>query len=341
MSLRIPRPIVATPTRRYYAAHADTGAAKKRFVQAKCYLHDKKIKEDDEAFNRNQPARFKKMFMDLPAYEKWFTLIPVDRHEEESKRVKAGRPFSKKKLELLLDVKEKRVLNMDYWGQFGETTVPLELTRTDQFGRGTFERFEGPLSMLLEHINSAKDSLTQLYLAQHSLLDLPGTLRDDLPTPTLIQNIGKGDIYASSLWMGTRKTVTPLHRDPNPNLFVQLAGKKTVRMFRPEVGRKLYEDVRAKLGKSPGMANMRGEEMMQEEEMKALEHVVWNFDKSGDPNNKGVEVELKKGDGMYIPLGWWHAVRGKGSGPVVSVSCSASMLDEYANGCLQVNWWFR
>lgn len=38
----------------------------------------------------------------------------------------------------------------------------------------------------------------------------------------------------------------------------------------------------------------------------------------------GFEVELGPGDGVFIPRGWWHAVRGSGEG----VAGSA-------------NWWFR
>jgi hypothetical protein len=326
MSCRIPRPLIAPPTKRYYAAPAIV--PKKRFSQAKCYLDDQELKEGDEHFDRNAPARFKNMFKDLPAYDKWFKTVPVDTTEEEAKRLRMGRPMSKKKLQMQLEVREKRVLNMEYLEQFGDLTVPLELTRGDQAGKKTFERFEGPFSMLLKHIDAAKSGQSQsvqsqLYLAQHSLLDLPEALRDDLPTPGLIKKIGQGDVYASSLWMGSKNTVTPLHRDPNPNLFVQLSGKKIIRMFKPEIGKQLYEQARASLGKSPGMANLRGEEMMEEEEMRALEHVVWKYDMTADPQNKGIEVELKKGNGVYIPLGWWHAVRGKGTGPVVSVSRSA------------------
>jgi hypothetical protein len=96
------------------------------------------------------------------------------------------------------------------------------------------------------------------------------------------------------------------------------------------------------LGREGGSANMRGEEMMQGEEMAALETEIWGREKKGD-ETIGIEVELKKGDGLYIPLGWWHAVRNTAKGPNVSVSC-AILLTEGVNAdmCfLQVNWWFR
>lgn len=113
--------------------------------------------------------------------------------------------------------------------------------------------------------------------------------------------------------MGRPPTRTPLHRDPNPNLFVQLAGHKVVRLMRPEVGRGVYERIAR-----GGRANMRGEEMMSGTEMAGLEHAVWEDE--GEGSVVGVEAELRSGDALYIPLGWWHAVRGVGTGANASVS---------------------
>ncbi|KAJ4380491.1 hypothetical protein N0V86_003846 [Didymella sp. IMI 355093] len=160
----------------------------------------------------------------------------------------------------------------------------------------------------------------RIYLAQHSLADLPTALQADLPTPALLTKLGRGDIYASSLWMGRPPTRTPLHRDPNPNLFVQLAGQKVVRLLSPEIGRGVYERAKLRAG-GGGRANLRGEEMMVGDEMQALEEAVWE---AQDEGAEGVEAQLCAGDGLYIPLGWWHAVRGIGEGANASV-----------------NWWFR
>ncbi|KAF2034862.1 Clavaminate synthase-like protein [Setomelanomma holmii] len=249
-------------------------------------------------FILNRPAKFPNYFADIPAIEKWFK-----RHETD---------------------KGSRILNTAYLDQFGDSIVPLELTQTSDNGTTTFERFEAPLSLLLAHMTGAHTSNTRLYLAQHSLADLPSVLQADMLTPTTsLKQLGRGDIYASSLWMGRPPTRTPLHRDPNPNLFVQLAGQKVVRLMQPDAGRALYEKVRAQLGEAGGRANMRGEKMMQGAELEAMESAVWDDDEGG---GKGVEAVLDVGDGLYIPLGWWHAVRGVGP----STSANAS-----------VNWWFR
>jgi hypothetical protein len=224
-----------------------------------------------------------------------------------------------------------RELNTTYLGIHGSAIVPLELTRFNATStvaekRVAFERFEAPLSLLLSHMTGSDQSLS-LYLAQCALDDLPTGLQADLPTPELLSTLGHGraDIYGSSLWMGRPPTKTPLHRDPNPNLFVQLAGRKVVRLMEPDHGRRLYERLRT----GAGHAHMRGDEMMMGREMERLESAVWDDgtgdDGTGDMQDaSGVEATLESGDALLIPLGWWHAVHGLGESPNASV-----------------NWWFR
>jgi ribosomal protein L16 Arg81 hydroxylase len=110
--------------------------------------------------------------------------------------------------------------------------------------------------------------------------------------------------------------MTPLHRDPNPNLFVQLAGSKKIRLMKPDAGRDLFARVRA----SGSHANMRGEEMMAGDENARLEDAVWNEESALGEDVQGWEATLESGDGLYIPLGWWHSVRGFGVGVNASVS---------------------
>ncbi|KAF2472160.1 Clavaminate synthase-like protein [Lindgomyces ingoldianus] len=249
-----------------------------------------------------EPAILPGRFRSIPAISKWFTPYP-------SKKGDSG--FHE--------------LNVSYLTQHGDTIVPLELTQvssspSNDLQISSFERFEAPLSLLLSYIKSTQDSSTNLYLAQCSLDNLPVDLQADLPTPSLISVMGRGDIYGSSLWLGQPPTRTPLHRDPNPNVFVQLAGKKVIRLMKPDAGNWLYERLRV----GDGHANMRGDEMMVGTEMERLEAAVWRDEGVVDKYVKGWEAELGSGDLLYIPLGWWHAVRGIGKG---------------ING--SANWWFR
>lgn len=109
------------------------------------------------------------------------------------------------------------------------------------------------------------------------------------------------------------QTNTPLHKDPNPNLFVQLAGRKRARLFSPEFGREL-------MGKYSGSGAERkfrtGDEMMVGKQKEDLEAAVWSEGVEGGGGIVGFEADLGAGDGLFIPKGWWHAVKGVGEGGV-------------------------
>jgi hypothetical protein len=180
------------------------------------------------------------------------------------------------------------------------------------------QKLESPLESEME---------SSLYLAQCELDLLPQSLRDDLPPPEVVTKAGKGDIYASSLWMGIPPTHTPLHKDPNPNVLVQLAGRKTVRMIPPQFGRAVYECTRRLCAEAGGHTagsgpSMRGEEMMVGLERKILDVFIWGNedDKGGEVGGDegtetemlGYETTLEAGDGVFIPKGWWHSVKGIG-----------------------------
>ncbi|KAL1977996.1 hypothetical protein VTN31DRAFT_855 [Thermomyces dupontii] len=220
-------------------------------------------------------------------------------------------------------------LNYDYLFQFGDTLVPLELTQppsADQASDESFHRFHAPFSIFLDWTRSEQTRLFRLYLAQCQLSDLPQPLRDDLPTPDLVLKTGRGDVYDANLWLGLPPTYTPLHRDPNPNLFVQLAGKKHVRLMSPEAGMRIFSEVKTALGQHAdrGAAVFRGEEMMQGMEKVLLEEAIWGETKPERQDETGFEAVLDAGDGIFIPKGWWHSIKGVGEGVTASV-----------------NWWFR
>jgi len=178
-------------------------------------------------------------------------------------------------------------MNLSFWQQYASTIVPLEITSQNPNDKSTkFERVEAPLELLLRQINHPSSSKTSIYLAQQDLRDLPEPLQSDLPTPDLVATAGRGDLYSSSLWLGKAPTYTPLHRDPNPNLFMQLAGTKAIRLFRPEAGNAIFEHVQSlinashqkgypKTSESRVSAAFRGEEMMQGQERALLHDLIW------------------------------------------------------------------
>ncbi|KAL4870651.1 hypothetical protein BDV12DRAFT_165562 [Aspergillus spectabilis] len=261
----------------------------------------------------------RRSYHDLPAYERWFHHSPTKPNASQ--------------------------LNTEYLAAHGaDALVPLELTQpqfqdAESIDPGkdsdlSFRKFHAPLSLFLQWIRDAEsqpETQSQplcLYLAQCQLLDLPQTLRDDFPTPTIVAQAGKGDIYDTNVWIGYPPTYTPLHRDPNPNLFVQLAGRKVVRLLAPQNGHRIFSLVRSQLGRSGSReaAAFRGEDMMQGRERALLEQAVWDNLEKEDVGrvHEGFEAELGDGDGLFIPKGWWHSIKGTGEGVTASV-----------------NWWFR
>ena len=252
-----------------------------------------------DAFHLQWPAITPRgSFNELPAIDRWF------------KRSHQQDPTFK--------------LDLSYFEQSGDAIVPLELNSTSDFHPGqqaiSFQRSEAPLSIFLQWAESADaHSHQRLYLAQASISDLPERLKNDLPTPKLVLDAGKGDVYNTNIWLGVAPTYTPLHRDPNPNLFIQLAGRKIVRLLPPEAGQEVFLAVQAALGRDAS-AVFRGNEMMQGEEKIMLEDMIWGgchaVEGSAFP---GYEAALSSGDGLFIPTGWWHSIKGIGTGVTGSV----------------------
>lgn len=259
----------------------------------------------------------------LPGYQKWFV------EHENGGRNSGGVG-----------------LNYEYLSQFGDAVVPLEMTATtspakgggDDDGQIQFKRLQAPLSMFLAYTqfasppspaSASQNQTTTIYLAQAHISDLPPTLSSDFsPPPRLVTETGKSDIYATNLWIGSPPTYTPLHRDPNPNLFVQLAGCKRVRILKPEDGMGFFMRVRNQIAGNSndgGGASIRGEEMMMGSERRVLEDVIWgnhHSDPATDGASKrvvGYDVLLERGDALFIPKGWWHSLKGVGEGITASV----------------------
>jgi hypothetical protein len=259
----------------------------------------------------------------FPAAEKWFTLGACAYGDTKGDKTA-----------------QALIPSFEYLSTFGTAVLPYELITdnakkaVDSSGQNrnhqliaqllehapnqTFHRFNAPLSLFLEACKSTSPP-SKLYIAQAQINTLPKQLQDDLPTPRIVKAAGKGDLYDANIWLGTPPTYTPLHKDPNPNLFVQLASNKCVRLFPPYVGRTIFYDVQQKIGQRTS-ASFRGNEMMEGPEREALHEAVW-----GDSVlQNGFEALVKPGDALFIPKGWWHSI--KSVGPHVTAS---------------VNWWFR
>ncbi|KAL7910793.1 hypothetical protein GGI35DRAFT_478204 [Trichoderma velutinum] len=268
----------------------------------------------------------------LPAFHKWFTrddkntslssyMNPFLQWDFPYELIKPANRGSET-IALLRD----SLLNQDGVGQ--DLAAALQTATAENSPQQQFFQLYAPLRLLVRALECNKaQSLNanppvQLYIAQSLLPDLPDALQRDVPAPELIRRVGKGDIYSSSVWLGTEPTYTPLHRDPNPNLFCQLCSSKVVKLMPPERGLELYNGVQKQLRRL-GNSRIRSTEMMEGEEREMLHSAVWGEESTA---TDAQEVTLRAGDGLFIPKGWWHSIRSEQS-------------DGRLNG--SVNWWFR
>jgi hypothetical protein len=220
----------------------------------------------------------------------------------------------------------------------GQYQQQNKANETESVAQSAFLRFQAPLQFLFDALDYNQEAIDapfrNLYVAQQSLADLPQALREDVPPPNLV-HAGRGDIYGSSLWLGLEPVYTPLHRDPNPNIFSQFLGSKHVRLLRPELGQEIYNEVQRRLGQSPDSGRIRGEEMLGGKEAPLLYEAMWASDarvgqlyEESELSRDGDlwEAEVGAGDGIFIPKGWWHTLIGRNGNGVLNASA---------------NWWFR
>ncbi|GAO52191.1 Clavaminate synthase-like protein [Saitoella complicata NRRL Y-17804] len=178
------------------------------------------------------------------------------------------------------------------------------------------KRVEVPFGLFVDVCLGAEVGMKG-YLAQSDVFAQIPTLLSDLQTPYLPP---PQKTYSRSLWLGKSHIHTPLHTDPNDNVFLQLHGTKRIRLYPPTAGAQLR----------PGQGVLRNTSMIRD---------VWSAGADADAGGSevegvegGMEAVLREGDGVFIPRGWWHTLKGEnrhssdGSGD--EIVCS-------------VNWWFR
>ena len=218
-----------------------------------------------------------------------------------------------------------------------EELVPVE--KGSSYSAADFERGHLPLGLFLDFMQQFEDAQEAaaaqqqqqqqqqqqprqrelpppLYLAQHDLLEQLPQLAEDVRTPPYCA-LGKGDAYGCNAWLGPGGTVSPLHRDPYHSSLSQLGGRKLVRLFAPEHAAALYAGGIAAAGGGGGGG-------VQPNTSAIDAGVLDGFGGGGGVDLGGVDLgmfprfgeiesflegELRPGDALFIPKGWWHYVR--------------------------------
>eukprot|EP01119_Soliformovum_irregulare_P007162 TRINITY_DN19563_c0_g1_i1.p1 TRINITY_DN19563_c0_g1~~TRINITY_DN19563_c0_g1_i1.p1 ORF type:complete len:240 (+),score=46.42 TRINITY_DN19563_c0_g1_i1:2-721(+) len=173
--------------------------------------------------------------------------------------------------------------------------VPIEMGGA--YNTPKFKQAMVPLGAYIESfINDDQDETKfQPYMAQFDLLDEVPELKDDIITPDYI-NVEDCALERCNMWIGPRGTITPLHRDPQHNIFAQIVGSKRFRLYNPSDEAKLY----------PGSGTLKNTTRIS------------NIETPSDSDRKlypefakatPIEGIVNEKELLFIPRGWWHHVR--------------------------------
>ncbi|KAJ7168183.1 hypothetical protein C8R43DRAFT_141245 [Mycena crocata] len=174
--------------------------------------------------------------------------------------------------------------------------VPVEVGhdyRTDDWSQKLIS-----WDVFLDSLDS-DDGDTPLYLAQHSLLMQFPALRADIEVPDYVyaalprppgceEPPANDEQLVINAWLGPKNTVSPAHTDPYFNMYVQVAGRKTVWMAPPESSDGMY-----------ATGNTAGVDVFSPDQR----------DRPKFLGVRGMTGSLGPGDLLYMPAGWWHAMR--------------------------------
>lgn len=187
--------------------------------------------------------------------------------------------------------------------RFGD--VPVEITAGRERSGDYEQRFHETvrtvtLAELARMLAIAGESNDFYLVARNSFFENPRlrVLREELrPPPGIIDDTDRRP-GSAKLWIGPAGTVTPLHHDEHSILFTQVHGRKRFRLV-PSFDREyVYPRDRYYSEVDPDAVDPERHPLFARASV--------------------MEVEVGPGDGLFIPVGWWHWARS------LSVSISAT-----------------
>ncbi|KAG0137989.1 hypothetical protein HOY82DRAFT_666872 [Tuber indicum] len=195
---------------------------------------------------------------------------------------------------------------------FGTRLVPIELGKSY-----TMENWSQKIMPFRDFLKTyilspeADSSSYPGYLAQHSLFSQIPSLREDILTPDYCYSTPPPappgarthplEVPIVNAWFGPAGTVSPLHTDPYANILCQVLGRKYVRLYPPSESERLFP--RGVEGGGVDMSNTSRVDM--DAEGGGVEVEEWERFQEA----RYLECVLKAGEGLFIPVGWWHYVR--------------------------------
>lgn len=147
---------------------------------------------------------------------------------------------------------------------------------------------ELPFSEFVDIVESGIEANDWYMIANNGERNLDAILPllDDLRYPPFL----KRDPTQTFLWYGPKGIETPIHHDLTNNLMAQVRGRKQVRLIAPFESAHVYNYAH-RYSRVDAFA-------IDYEQFPAMQDV------------RVIDVEIGAGDMLFVPVGWWHAVRG-------------------------------
>eukprot|EP00922_Rhytidocystis_sp_ex-Travisia-forbesii_P065717 GHVS01097608.1.p1 GENE.GHVS01097608.1~~GHVS01097608.1.p1 ORF type:complete len:437 (+),score=59.20 GHVS01097608.1:2-1312(+) len=190
----------------------------------------------------------------------------------------------------------KKWSNFSYFRQvMGRRTVPIEIgsSYTEHSWSQKLMTVNKFMDVYIDNPNPPDVA----YLAQHPIFEQIPELEKDIQNPDFAL-CGREGTLIRMMWLGPRHTVSPLHTDPYNNLFVQLAGRKYVRLYQQNQSERLYA---FKEGLLTNTSSVKSDITQIGTEVDAMfplfREAVYE------------EVVLHPGDALFLPPKVWHFVK--------------------------------
>lgn len=195
-----------------------------------------------------------------------------------------------------------------FWAELtcgGHRLVPAERGRsyTDSEWSVALVPFAEILAQMLALPGALPQAAEICYMAQYNLANQFPELALGVLTPDFCHAFYDDDEDSSAaggpimnVWLGPAGTVSPLHRDPAHNIYVQVVGRKYFRLYPKATA--VYADTAATGTTTTSTVDL-------DDDTPENRRRYPNFDWDTGYH----DIVLGPGDAVFIPCGWWHYVR--------------------------------